>query len=202
MNVAGERSFAAPREEVWVVLNDPAAMAQTIPGVDSFDVQDDKHWSAKVKIPLSLGALQMTMKMEKTEERRPEFAKLAIKGSGVGAMLNMTTAFTLSEAGGGTRMDWEADVHIAGPVGSMGQRVLQPIVNQQVEHVLSALDKQVMARAESAETSAPKDYGEPAKSSAETEPPAGSSGAEEGVAPLAPESYEPEPEGPTTSTES
>ena len=202
MNVAGERSFAAPREEVWVVLNDPASMAQTIPGVDSFDVQDDKHWSAKVKIPLSLGALQMTMTMEKTEERRPEFAKLAIKGSGVGAMLNMTTAFTLSEAGGGTRMDWEADVHIAGPVGSMGQRVLQPIVNQQVEHVLSALDKQVMARAESAETSAPKDYGEPAKSSAETEPPAGSSGAEEGVAPLAPESYEPEPEGPTTSTES
>jgi carbon monoxide dehydrogenase subunit G len=202
VNVAGERSFAAPREEVWVVLNDPASMAQTIPGVDSFDVQDDRHWSAKVKIPLSLGALQMTMKMEKTEERRPEFAKLAIKGSGVGAMLNMTTAFTLSEAGGGTRMDWEADVHIAGPVGSMGQRVLQPIVNQQVEHVLSALDKQVMARAESAETSAPKDYGEPAKSSAETEPPAGSSGAEEGVAPLAPESYEPEPEGPTTSTES
>jgi len=156
MNVAGERSFAAPREEVWVVLNDPASMAQTIPGVDSFDVQDDRHWSAKVKIPLSLGALQMTMKMEKTEERRPEFAKLAIKGSGVGAMLNMTTAFTLSEAGGGTRMDWEADVHIAGPVGSMGQRVLQPIVNQQVQHVLSALDKQVMARAEATGTPTPE----------------------------------------------
>ena len=32
---------------------------------------------------------------------------------------------------------------IAGPVGSMGQRVLQPIVNQQVQNVLTALDKQV-----------------------------------------------------------
>ena len=40
-------------------------------------------------------------------------------------------------------MKWAADVKIAGPVGSMGQRVLQPIVNQQVEHVLSALDRQV-----------------------------------------------------------
>jgi carbon monoxide dehydrogenase subunit G len=40
-------------------------------------------------------------------------------------------------------MDWEADVRIAGPVGSMGQRVLQPIVNQQVQHVLAALDEQV-----------------------------------------------------------
>ena len=33
-------------------------------------------------------------------------------------------------------MKWSADVKIAGPVGSMGQRVLQPIVNQQVQHVL------------------------------------------------------------------
>ena len=32
---------------------------------------------------------------------------------------------------------------ILGPVGSMGQRVLQPIVNQQVQHVLTALDAQV-----------------------------------------------------------
>ena len=40
-------------------------------------------------------------------------------------------------------MQWAADVRIAGPVGSMGQRVLQPIVNQQVQHVLKALDAQV-----------------------------------------------------------
>ncbi len=40
-------------------------------------------------------------------------------------------------------MKWEADVKIAGPVGSMGQRVLQPIINQQVENVLGALEKQV-----------------------------------------------------------
>jgi carbon monoxide dehydrogenase subunit G len=40
-------------------------------------------------------------------------------------------------------MKWDADVHILGPVASMGQRVLQPIVNQQVSQVLGALDKQV-----------------------------------------------------------
>ena len=40
-------------------------------------------------------------------------------------------------------MKWEADVQIAGPVGSMGQRVLQPIVNQQVQQRADALDKQV-----------------------------------------------------------
>jgi carbon monoxide dehydrogenase subunit G len=67
------------------------------------------------------------------------------KGQGVGALMDMKTSFTLSEAGEGTSMAWEADVKIAGPVGAMGQRVLQPIVNQQVSQVLEALEKRVAA---------------------------------------------------------
>jgi carbon monoxide dehydrogenase subunit G len=200
MRVAGERAFTAPREAVWRVLNDPASMAAMMPGVESFDVQDDRHWRANVKIPLGLGALGMTMDMEKIEEREPEFARLAIKGNGVGAILSMNTAFNLSEEGGGTKMDWEAEVRIAGPVGSMGQRVLQPIVNQQVQHVLGALDEQVQ-KAQAGTASDVKDSGPPAASTPDPEPPTGSSGAEEGVSPLASESYEPEPQGPTTSTE-
>ena len=143
MKVEGTRTFAAPRDTVWEVLNDPARMAKTMPGVESFDVQDDTHWRANVKIPLGLGGLRMSIDFEKTEERRPEFARLAAKGNGVGAIMSMVTAFHLDDAGGGTQMKWEADVKIAGPVGSMGQRVLQPIVNQQVNSVLAALDKQV-----------------------------------------------------------
>ena len=147
MKVSGERKFEAPVATVWQVLNDPAQMAKTMPGVESFDVRDDDHWRANVKIPLGLGGLRMSIDFEKTEEREPEFAKLHAKGNGVGAIMNMDTSFHLSESGGGTNMAWEADVHILGPVASMGQRVLQPIVNQQVSHVLTALDKQVQEAA-------------------------------------------------------
>jgi len=144
VNLEGERTFAAPRATVWKVLNDPASMAKTMPGVESFDVHDDAHWTANVKIPLGLGGLRMKVDMEKLEEREPEHALLKVKGQGVGAMMNMQTSFDLSDAdGGGTEMKWAADVRIAGPVGSMGQRVLQPIVNQQVQHVLTALEQQV-----------------------------------------------------------
>ncbi len=143
MKVSGERSFAAPREAVWTVLNDPASMAKTMPGVESFDVHDDRRWTANVKIPLGLGGLKMKVDMEKIEEQAPEHASLHIKGHGVGAMLSMQTSFDLAEEGEGTLMKWAAEVKIAGPVGSMGQRVIQPIVNQQVSHVLSALDREV-----------------------------------------------------------
>ena len=63
----------------------------------------------------------------------------------------------------------------------MGQRVLQPIVNQQVQHVLAALDKQVQEAMDGSGSA--------------------THGAEEGVSPASPQAYEAHPEGPTTSTE-
>ena len=177
MKVEGTREFDASRETVWEVLNDPAQMANLMPGVESFEVEDERHWKANVKIPLGLGGLKMSMSFDKTDERPPEYAKLVAKGTGVGAMLNMETQFHLAEAGSGTSMKWEADVRIAGPVGSMGQRVLQPIINQQVGNVLTALEKQVSSAA-------------------------GGGGAEVGVHPGSPEAYSTEPDAPTHSTES
>ncbi len=176
MIVSGTKELAAPRAVVWGVINDPAEMAKLMPGVESFEITDETHWSAKVKVPLGLGGLNMTMNFEKLEEREPEFASMRAKGQGVGALMDMTTSFTLSEAGDGTSMAWEADVKIAGPVGAMGQRVLQPIVNQQVTQVLAALESRVGQAAVS------------------------SGGAEQGIHPASPEAYEAAPDGPTHST--
>lgn len=167
MKLHGERRFEAPRGTVWEVLQDPAQMANLMPHVESFEVEDDRRWKANVKIPLGLGSLKMSIKFEKLEERAPEYSRLQAKGTGVGALMNLVTQFELADENSATAMSWEADVRIAGPVGSMGQRVLQPIVNQQVQLVLTALDKQV----------AKVSGGAPTK------------GAEEGLSPLEEESY-------------
>lgn len=185
MKVEGTRSYAAPRERVWNVLNDPAEMAGLMPGVESFEILDDTHWKAKVKVPLGLGSLRMSIDFEKAESRPPEHARLQAKGKGVGAIMSMETQFHLSEEGEGTAMRWEADVRILGQVASMGQRVVQPIVNQQVENVLSALDRRVVGQ----------DAGEPAGAP----PEAGASAADEGIHPGSPEAYADEPKGPTHS---
>ena len=177
MKVEGVKELSAPRPVVWQVLNDPAQMAKLMPGVEGFEIKDDRHWQAKVKIPLGLGGLRMTVDFEKVEEREPEFAQLNAKGNGVGAIMNMQTQFHLAESGTGTSMKWEADVKIAGPVGAMGQRVLQPIVNQQVGNVLAALERQVNEAAAG-----------------------GMGGAEEGIHPGSPEAYD-SPKSPWTAAE-
>ncbi|HUF02421.1 MAG TPA: SRPBCC domain-containing protein [Gaiellaceae bacterium] len=176
MIVSGTRELSASRDTVWDVVNSPEEMAKLMPGVESFELVDDRHWTAKVKVPLGLGGLKMTINFEKLEERPPEFASMRAKGQGVGALMDMTTSFTLNEAGEGTSMDWEADVKIAGPVGAMGQRVLQPIINQQVSDVLTALEKRV---------------GEAASSTG---------GSEQGIHPVSPEAYAADPEDPPHAT--
>jgi uncharacterized protein len=143
VKVEGTREFEAPAQLVWDVLNDPSKMAKLLPGVESFEIQDDRHWQASVKIPLGMGGLKLNFKFEKIEERPIEYAKLSSKGQGVGAIVAMETQFHLAAEGDRTHMRWEADVRVAGPIGSMGQRVFQPIVNQQVTNVLNALEVQV-----------------------------------------------------------
>jgi len=143
VKVEGTKKFDAPPQLVWDVLNDPSKMAKLLPGVESFEIQDDRHWKASVKIPLGMGGLKLNFSFEKIEERPIEYAKLASKGQGVGAIVAMETEFNLKPDGDRTHMEWVADVRVAGPIGSMGQRVFQPIVNQQVGNVLNALQDQV-----------------------------------------------------------
>ena len=143
MKVEGVKEFDAPAQTVWDVLMDPSQISQLLPGVEGFEVQDDKHWSASVKVPLGMGGLKLKFRFEVLDERPMEYSRLSAKGQGVGAIVSMDTEFNLAGDGGRTNMDWSADVRVAGQIGSMGQRVFQPIVNQQVTNVLNALEKQI-----------------------------------------------------------
>ncbi len=144
MKVEGVKEFDASPQTVWDVLMDPTRISKLLPGVENFEVQDDKHWSANVKVPLGMGGLKLKFKFEQAEARPIEYAKLNARGSGVGAIVGMDTEFYLAPLDGDrTSMKWIADIHVAGPIGSMGQRVFQPIVNQQVGNVLNALESQV-----------------------------------------------------------
>jgi 2-furoyl-CoA dehydrogenase large subunit len=143
VKVEGTKPFDAAPEVVWEVLMDPERMAKLLPGVESFEVRDADHWTAVVKVPLGMGALKLKFAFEQVEKRPIDYAKLSAKGQGVGAIVNMETEFHLAPDGEGTTMGWAADVRVAGPVGSMGQRVFQPIVSQQVTSVLDALEAQV-----------------------------------------------------------
>ena len=59
MKVEGTKELdGAARASSGACINDPAQMAKLMPGVEGFEIKDDRHWQAKVKVPLGLGGLQ------------------------------------------------------------------------------------------------------------------------------------------------
>jgi carbon monoxide dehydrogenase subunit G len=141
---AGSRELAAPAQAVWDVLNRPEVMAGLLPGVESFEVVDDRHWRAKVSVPLGLGSISLGFDFERVDERPIEHARLHGRGTGLGAPVTFDTSFDLEPNGAGTQLRWEAELRVPG-AGAMGERLLQPIFDRQVEDMLVALERQLAA---------------------------------------------------------
>ena len=59
MRHEGLKEFAASRELVWSVIDDPIQMAGLMPGVEGFELLDDRRWLGNVKVPLGLGGFRM-----------------------------------------------------------------------------------------------------------------------------------------------
>jgi carbon monoxide dehydrogenase subunit G len=143
VKVKGVKEFDASPQLVWDVLNNPSKMAKLLPGVESFEVQGDRHWSASVKIPLGMGGLALKFNFERLEELAARVR--APVREGTGRRRDRRHGHTVPP-GARRREDVDAlgaDVRVAGPIGSVGQRVFQPIVNRQVGNVLNALEAQI-----------------------------------------------------------
>lgn len=120
-------------------------MARLIPDVEAFKVETDRRWRANLKIPRGLGGLQMRMRFIRLEEERPRLARLLATGDSVAGRLDMDAAFALVDRGctDQTMLCWRAIVRISGPVGSMGQRVLRPVISERIRCVLVAIEHQL-----------------------------------------------------------
>jgi carbon monoxide dehydrogenase subunit G len=142
-SIEGSRRFArAAPEVVWEILDRPERIASLIPAVQSFEIQDETHWTAKVRVPLRPGS-PIVLKCETSDQRPPEHGRLTVLGKGAGATVKVNGTFDLSERDGGTDMNWRTDVVLTGPVGPMGSRVLQVLVRKQMKNLLTALEREV-----------------------------------------------------------
>jgi carbon monoxide dehydrogenase subunit G len=125
-------------------LNDPERLARFVPGVERVEIVDEGHWIVRTRIPLGLTSLRVAMQFERREERPPEHASLRGDGRGLGGSISLETSFDLGEDGtGGTEMRYVLELSLGGAVASLGARVLQPVFQLQVDHVLKALDREL-----------------------------------------------------------
>jgi carbon monoxide dehydrogenase subunit G len=146
MNFAGTVDIAAPRDRVWAFVIDPNQVGQCGPGVESIDVVDPTHFKATAKVGIGFISARFVVNMEIAEQAPPDRAVIKAHGQAPGSAVDATASMQLSDLdAGGTRMDWTADVAIAGSLASLGGRLIEGTANKMIGQTFECMKAKLEA---------------------------------------------------------
>jgi carbon monoxide dehydrogenase subunit G len=140
MQFSGSVEIAAPRERVWAFVIDPNQVGQCGPGVESIEVIDDTHFKAAAKVGIGFISARFVVNMEFAEMQAPDRATIKAHGQAPGSAVDATAEMALSDgADGGTKMDWSANVNIAGTLASVGARMIDGTANKMISQTFDCM---------------------------------------------------------------
>ena len=133
MHFEGTVQINAPRDKVWAFLIEPNQVGSCGPGVESIEVIDDTHFKATAKVGVGFISARFVVNMELVDLEAPDKANIKAHGQAPGSAVDATATMNLSDGeGGGTRMDWLADVNISGTLASVGARLIEGTANKMI----------------------------------------------------------------------
>jgi len=133
MHFEGTVQINAPRDRVWAFVIDPNQVGQCGPGVESIEVIDDTHFKATAKVGVGFISARFVVNLEFVDLDAPNAATIKAHGQAPGSAVDADARMDLKDAdGGGTTMDWSAEVNIAGTIASVGARLIEGTANKMI----------------------------------------------------------------------
>ena len=138
---AGNFEVKRTPEEVYDFLSDPSKFAALLPDFQGLSVQDSTHFTLKVNLGISYIKGVAEVKMELAEAERPKRAQYKGKGSMAGGNVALTAGFDLSPLDGdiGTKVAWQGEAQVFGPLASVAGGLLEPLGKKQVQKLIDGL---------------------------------------------------------------
>jgi hypothetical protein len=94
-----------------------------------------------------------------SDQQPPNSFVLKAKGAGAPGTVDATVRVTLTEAGPGTRLDYDADAVVGGMVGGVGQRMLTGVSKKMAGQFFANVDAVLTGRAPAVAATAPEPVG-------------------------------------------
>ncbi|WP_136660684.1 carbon monoxide dehydrogenase subunit G [Nitratireductor sp. XY-223] len=135
MNLTGQYTIAAPRQEIWAALNDPDVLKRCIPGCESLEKISDTDFTGRVT--MKVGAVKARLKGNVVLSDIDAPNGYTIVGQGQGGVAGFAKGraqVTLAETDdGGTLLRYEAAAELGGKLAAVGSRVLQGIAKKMAD---------------------------------------------------------------------
>lgn len=124
MEIAGSYAFAAPRDRVWNLMLDPAAIASCIPGCEQLEPDGENRYKARITLGISaiVGTYDGTVVISDKVEHQSY--KLSVEGQGKPGFVKGDAAISLVQDGGATTVNVTGTVQAGGAIARLGQRLI------------------------------------------------------------------------------
>ncbi len=143
MKIANRYTFTAPRERIWSLIYDPAALVAFIPGCESLEQvsPDEYRGQIQLRLPAVVGVYQTYVKLIEREE--PGYCRLAGEVTGSPGAVKGTASFRLHPVSEeACVIEYEGQAIISGPLGHLDSRFIEGIANTLIKQGLGKLNQQ------------------------------------------------------------
>jgi uncharacterized protein len=147
MKVNGSVRVAAPVPDVWRALQDPAVLVRTIPGCERLDEVAPDTYAMTIRAGVASIKGTYAGQVALSDPEPPHAFTLRARGQGAPGTVDATVRVRLSEADGGTRVDYDADATVGGMIGGVGQRMLASVGRRTAGEFFSAVEHALVAPA-------------------------------------------------------
>jgi carbon monoxide dehydrogenase subunit G len=126
MQMKGEQVVPADRQAVWAALNDPAVLAQCIPGCQSLERDGDNRFAAVAEVKIGPIGARFKGNVELSDIDAPNGYTITGSGSGgVAGSARGGARVRLSDApGGGTVVTYDVDADVGGRMAQLGGPII------------------------------------------------------------------------------
>ena len=144
LELAGEETLAAPRQQVWDALNSPDVLGHCIPGCQKVTERGPDAYVIEVHLKVAAVGGSFEGNVSLHDKTEPERGRIHVSGEGTIGTGTGDAIFILTETeDGGTRLTYEGTGEVGGLVAGVGQRILKGVAKHLVKQFFGALKKEL-----------------------------------------------------------
>lgn len=141
MKFTGENTLAAPVEQAWGALLDPAVLVRTIPGCERLEATGDNAYAMTVTAGVASIKGTYAGSCELTDLVEHESLVMRLDGAGAPGTIGATVNVRFVPEGSSTKVSYDADAVVGGMIGGVGQRMLTSVSRRMAGEFFGNVDQ-------------------------------------------------------------
>lgn len=139
MKISGQATLNATAESIWPLIFDPRSLMELLPGCEQMQQvgPDEYRGRLTLRIPAIGGSYDTRVKVQQAVP--PNHCQLLGEASGPGGSVRGQASFNLQPEGEGTRIEYQGDAQISGPLAGMNPRFAEGVAQTLIRQGLAKL---------------------------------------------------------------